>query len=185
MKLDKVLFGIVLAMWGVVLAAMLLPDLQSGGVVHPEFPSMRHGSSGSEQHAATLWLGWVFGTLTILYVGTSIAFGGRQRERLRGLGRPVLYALAVYLGVWTSLVITYRLYLGEEAHSLFLAFPAPTALMLYVLFPVSVVFNLYFVFGLKRWVLSDEDFAAYQRLLEQSRKNAAAEGTAPMSEEES
>ncbi len=164
MKLDKLVFGVVIAMCAVVVALTLVPE-GGGAVVHPEFSTMRHSGDGIDRHPLQLVVGWLFGVLMIVLFVALIAFGARQDERLRGLGRPLLYAGAAYVGVWSWLVVAYHEYLTEPLAPVFLGFPEPTAVMIYVLWPVSTVFNLYFVFGFRRWVLSDDDLAKYRRLV--------------------
>jgi hypothetical protein len=169
-KLERILFGLVLAIWAVVLVAMLIPEPEHArGMVHPSFATMKHGGSGVERHAGVLWLGGAFGGLAIATFVTLMAFGSRRGDSLRGLGPRLVLGLAAYLGAWSWLVLAYRDYLTEPTHRLILGFPAPTAIMLYVLWPVSVVFNVLFVVGFKRWVFSDEDRERYERLVAEKR----------------
>jgi hypothetical protein len=175
MKLDKILFATIVGMIGVVVALFLVPQVEGGnGVVHAEFSSMWHGGSGIARHGHVIWLGWLLGVASMVMFVVLMAFGARKGERLRGLGPPLLAGTAVYLGAWTWLCLAYADYLKEASHPLVAALPVPTAIMLYVLFPVSVVFNLFFVIGFKRWILSPEDFARYQRLLTEKRRRQDA-----------
>ena len=184
MKLDKILFGIVLAMTAVLGLAMLVPEVPDGhGLTHPEFPSMLQGGPGAERHAHILWLGWAFGVLQVFLYTALMAFGVRKDGQLRGIGRPLLACAAVHIAVWSWLVLAYRGYMSEATHSLVFAFPLPTALLLYALWPLTVLFNLCFVIGFKRWVLTDEDFAQYQRLLEAWRPGKAGSGETRRGEE--
>ncbi|MEE9219486.1 MAG: hypothetical protein V3U98_10520 [Acidobacteriota bacterium] len=166
MKRGWVVFGLVLATLGVLGAAALVPEVGGGhSAAHPRFPSMAYGGSGFERHGGILWLGWAFGVFQILLYAALMAFGGSKRGSLRGLGYPLLLSTAAYLAVWSWLVLSYRSYMSGAGRSLFLAFPAPTALLVYGLWPLTLLFTLCFVLGFKRWVLSDEDYAEYQRLL--------------------
>ena len=45
-----------------------------------------------------------------------------------------------------------------------LAFPIPSPILLYVLWPLMGLFTLCFVIGFRRWVLSDDDLEAFERL---------------------
>ncbi len=166
MKLDKILFAIVLATCAVVVALMLTPQVAGQtGVAHPSFETMRHGGDGAERHAGVLYLGWAFGMLTILSFVALIAFGARKAGGLRGLGWPLICGGTAYVGLWTWLVVAYRDYASEASPSLVAAFPLPTAIMMYALWPVPVVFSVLFVVGFNSWVYSEEDLEEYQRLL--------------------
>ena len=168
------LFSLVLAFGALLIVIALVPEMDGAiGLEHPDYPTMRAGGS-AERHQPVLWLGSALGCLLILLLVALIAFGARQRGRLRGLGRPLLIAGAGYLAVWTAVVLTYRYVAGLEDAELFLALPAPTALMLYLLGPAPIAFSLFFVLGFKRWVFSDEDFAKYQRLLDEKPRAADA-----------
>lgn len=172
MKLDKALFGITLAIATVVGIAMLVPEAPEGhGVTHPEFPSMLSGGSGPARHGpVVLWLGWAFVVLQTLSFAVLMAFGVQKGKQLRGLGKPLLYCTTAHLVALTWIVLSYQRYTGETTHSLFLGFPAPTALLLYVLWPLTMVFSFCFVIGFKRWVLSEEDLAEFERLLAKRRR---------------
>lgn len=169
MRLDKLLLAVVLALWAVCLGVMLSSQGDTGGVDHPEVPHMRHG--GMTEHLGTpLGWGWAFGVLTISSFVTLIAFGARKDERLRGgLGWWLLAGLLAYVAAWTWVVMAYESYVEDPSPTLYLFLPAPSAIMLYVLFPVSVLFNLFFVIFFRRSFYSAEDEATYERLVAERR----------------
>jgi hypothetical protein len=175
MKLDRIPMVILILMWAVVVAVMLLPEADDAyGVVHPEFSTMKHGGSGVDRHAQVLWHGWAFGALVMLTAVSLMAFGVGRNGRARGLGPRLGVAATVYLAIFTCLVVAYSGYMNETTHRLYLGFPAPTAIMLFLFLPFSTVFNSLFVIGFKRWVLSDEDAAEYQRLVSDRRRRQQA-----------
>lgn len=197
MKLDQAVFGIILVMAAIIGFAMLIPEPPNGyGVPHPEFPSMLYGGP-SEHHEGILWVGWAFGVVQLLLYGALMAFGARKGDSLRGfgarkggtlrgLGRPLIFCMAVQLATLTWVLLAYRGFMSETTHSLVLALPAPTAVLIYVLWPLTVLFNLLFVFGFRRWVLTDEDFAAYERLVAATRHRRLRDsGTPPFAADSS
>jgi hypothetical protein len=173
MKVKRIPLLIVIAMWIVVIGVMMLPEVDGGyGVDHPEFPTMKHGGSGTARHdAPLLWYGWAFGALVFLLVVSLVAFGAAKKERLRGFGPWLLAEAVVLVGVWSWLVVAYRGYMTETTHELYGGFPAPTAIMFYCLFPCMIMLNVMLVSGFKRWMLSDLDYAEYERLLEDRRRS--------------
>ena len=169
MKIAKLLLVVLLALWVVCLGTILTPRENVEGVVHPKIASMRHGGD-PERHSAVLGWGWGFGALMITSVVALIAFGARKDERLHGgLGWWLLGGLLAYLAAWTWLVLAYERYVHDPSPALYLYLPAPSAIMLYVLFPVSVLFNLLFVAAFRRSIFSVADEAAYERLVAERR----------------
>ena len=178
-QLEVLLCGVAAALlvlclyvaWG------LPPAAGVGGEPHPDYPSMWVGGSGLERHGGLLTVGWLFGALTILVFVLLIAFGGRRRGRLGSLSGPLIVGLAAYLAVFTWMMAAYgdSLVDPEESELLFLGFPRPTAIMLYVFYPVSTLFNVYFVAGFRRWVLTEEDEARYDQLVESHRRRRERE----------
>ncbi len=59
---------------------------------------------------------------------------------------------------------------------LFLGLPLPTALFLYVHFPLPLIFVLCFTLGYKRWVFTDEDLREFEQLLESKRARVGNDG---------
>lgn len=147
-QLPLLLFATVAALAAVIVAAFLLP---------------------AEPHGRILWLGWAAGVLEILLFAGLVALGVRRGGGLRGLGVPLACGTAAYIAVWTWLVVAYRGYQSDPSPALFLALPAPTAIMLYVLWPMPLVFVIFFVAGFRRWVLTEDDEAEFERLVARRR----------------
>ncbi len=61
-------------------------------------------------------------------------------------------------------MLTYHGTMQDGGGAFILAFPIPSAILLYVLWPLMGLFTLCFVIGFRRWVLSDDDLAAFERL---------------------
>jgi len=139
------------------------------GSAHPEIAAMRQGGDGLARHGSILLPGWLLGCAIILCFSAVIHFGA-----LRGHGREPLAALLkvatlLYLSCWSWLVWAYRASLADAAPDLILTLPRPTAIMIFVFWPVSMLFNALFVIGFDRWVLTAEEDAAFQDLVERRR----------------
>ena len=160
-----------LALCVLVGALMLVPDRPDyHGITHPNFPSLLQGGPGAERHARVMGLGWAFGTLQLVFFACLIAFGAKKKHGLRGLGKPLIFGLALNTTVWTLCVLTYRIYLTEPTHMLLLGLPLSTAIMAYGMWLAPTTYTFLFVFGFKRWHLSDQDLAAYDRLIESKQQ---------------
>jgi len=165
------------------LASMLAPEPAAArGIDHPVHSNMRHGGSGEARHAGPLWLNWGFGVLSILVIATLIAIGASKGGSLRGLGPWLWLTTIACVLAWTYVVLTYRSYMSETSHSLFLALPPPSALMLYALLPATALLTLFYVIGFKRWILTDEDLATYESLLADRKRRE--ENSEPLAAEE-
>lgn len=167
MKWDRLLFAVFLAL-GLVVALLILAVPEADGErgrPHPEFTSMDQGGSGA-RHERLLGWGYVFGALSIVSIAAFTALGASRRNgSLRGLGGHLLWGTGLFLAVWTLLMLAYRGNLRNQTGDLLLYFPVASALMLYLLYPVSTLYNIFFVTGFKRWVLSDDDHRSYRRLV--------------------
>ena len=102
-----------------------------------------------------------------------MAFGARKGASLRGLGRPLAASLVVCLAFWVWLLVSYARAIDGGAVSFFLTLPGPSAIMLYGFFPVTILFNLLYVIGFNRWVLTEEDYQEYKRLVAERRGRSA------------
>jgi len=185
MKLYTTLLILLVAMCLLALASMLAPEPAAArGVDHPVHSHMKHGGSGEARHADALWLNWGFGVLSILVFATLIAIGTSKGRSLRGLG-PWLWLTTIGCVIaWTYVVLSYRHYMTEASHSLFLALPLPSAVMLYVLLPTAAFLTFFYVVGFKRWILTEDDLETYESL-RADRKRRAADSDPRAAEERS
>ena len=176
MRLVPFLFATALAMCLVVGMALLIPEATGEhGFVHPDHASMSKAPPSLERHAAVLWFGWGFGVLQIIFYMGMMALGARKGVDLRGLKWPIIWGGLAYAVMWTLVVVAYTSYRTDDAPSLFLTLPLPTALFVYGLFPLPVIFVIYFCVGYKRWILTDEDLQAYKDLVADRRARHGGE----------
>lgn len=174
MKLEHIAFALIVLLGLLFYGAPLITEPPGGhGAPHPDIGSMLVGGEGPERHAPILWVGWAIGGVQILFLAAVMLLGGRKGDDLRGLGRPVAIGTTVYLAVWTGLILAYRAYMTDPDPALYAALPAPTAWMLYALWPIPIVFGALFFFGFRRWVLTEQDERAFQQLVARRRARQA------------
>lgn len=172
-KLPWFIFIVLLAMCAVVIAAFLTPQvpfedvvledgstqrvIKSHGFTHDKFPTMKQGGPGAERHAVTLWLGWAFVTLCVLFFGGCLAMGMTRRGTLGPTKGPLIFGTAGLAAIFAALILSYYKYMNEETHALFLGFPRPSAWMLYAvwIFPVFFMILYYRVFD--SWFFTADD----------------------------
>ena len=186
MKLPWFIFIVLLAMCVVLVAAFLTPQIpyedvvledgstqrviKSHGFTHPEYSTMRHGGPGAARAGTTLWLGWVFVTLCVLFFGGCLAMGMTRRGSLGPTRRPLLFGTAALAAIFAGLFLSYNGYMNEETHTLFLGFPKPSAWMMYPvwIFPVFFMILYYRVFD--RWFFTAQDAEGLQKLAAQQQR---------------
>lgn len=199
MKLHWFVFLTLIGMCLAVGAAFLAPTevvLQDGGTEqavsssgfqHDRFSTMRQGGPGAERHATTLWIGWAFILLQVVFFGGCLAMGmERRRDGGASLGpakRPLILATLVLAAIFTALVFSYQRYAAGETHTLFLGFPRPTAWVFYAVWPFPVYLMFVYMRIFDRWFFTEDDerkvteLAAAQRLKEsEGRKELEAGG---------
>jgi hypothetical protein len=168
MKIAKVLFGLLIAMCVVMGVAFVTGEFTSSG----EPPPMLRGNSETQRDPVATGLGWCFGVLVIAILVLCLVLGiGRGRERHWIF--PVGGALFVF--VFSAVIVTTGSYFSEDSTSWFLSFPAPTAWMLYGVWPVPVVFMIWYSVHFDRRVLTEEDLEEFQRIVAAKRERESKE----------
>ena len=106
----------------------------------------------------------------ILCFSALVHFGALRGQGREPLGWLLKLATLLYLGVWSWVIVAYHAWLGATSPELILALPKPTAILVYVFWPVSMLYVALFVLGFRRWVLTDEEEARYEELVRQARE---------------
>ncbi len=168
MKLALTLFGVLLAMCvtiGIVLTTDE-PD-KAHGFVHSTFESsMQQGGSGIERHERIRWLGLAYGSLQIVFFVSCLMLGVRDPENCKW---AFLLAGIVYLATFCLMVVADYFYVRDENLSLVLGFPLPTAIMLYGLWGVPLIFLLFYIINFDRWILNPLDLERFEEILQEKR----------------
>ena len=173
MRLIGFLFALIAAMAIILAIALGVPEVSGGhGFTHPLLETMERGGAGYARVEGVLELGWAFGLAQILLFVGLLALGARNRRGLRGIGPGLVIGGLVYALVWTALVLAYRSYALGSDPALFLGFPVPTALLLFGLFPVPLIFLLLYVVGFERWIATPSDLAELERRLAELRRDS-------------
>ena len=167
MKLSWIMLGLLLGMCAVLGIAFFIGEIPNGhGFDHSRISNMQQGGSGAARHEKILWAGWAFGMLQALFFVTCVALGARRRGRLDSVKRPLIAGTLLYVAVFTGLMMAYRNYIAEGAHALLWVFPAPTAFMIYGLWPVPIFFVLLYIWSFDRWIYRPEDEEKFRQIME-------------------
>jgi hypothetical protein len=176
MKLSSLVFAVAVGIAVILLAVFSLPEPpHSHGESHPKYASMEHGGADIDRPPFVLWLGWGLGVLEIVFFVAMIALGASHRSGLRGLGLPLIVTGFAYVSVWTALVLAYRVYASGAESAFLLGFPAPTAWMLFALWPLPALFAVFYSMGFDRWIATPRDLAEIEERLTRLRLDSEAE----------
>lgn len=183
MRLPLFLMGILIAMCVVFVAVIATEEIPDGhGFTHPELNphledhpeaavAMQKGGPGWERHERILWLGLIFGLLEIVFFVACLCMGASRMGELPAKVKwPMLGGLIAFMASFIALVFAYRGYANDETPALFLAFPAPTAFMLYAIWPVPLFFMFFFIMIYDRWILTPEDLEKFKKIVEEKRR---------------
>ncbi len=139
---------------------------------HARFPdTMLQGMPGVERQSGVRWWGLAFGVLEIAF------FVGCLMISLRPLqGRMRIFILlgVLHVAAFVMMFVADYYYSIGELRTLVLGFPLPTALMLYGVGGVPLVFILLYVFWFDRLILTSDDMAKLDRLVQQQRQKSEA-----------
>ena len=168
MKVFGVLLAVLITMCGVVGTLLSIEEKpNSHGVDHTQFTStMQQGGAGVERHTHLWLLGWAFATLQVVFIVTCMTLGMVERRQgmwVFGLGGSLFVLL------FTLLFITDAMYARGDATPLVLSFPLPTALMLYGISTIPLLFMFIYIKTFDSWILKPEDLERFQQLVKNAK----------------
>lgn len=166
MKLMWILFGLVLAMWLVLGAALLVPAGDNVGGPHPTYKDVLRGGSGLARHGGLLWLGWAFGALQMLVFALLIVLGTcRPDKSAAGMAAVLLAGGVLYMALFTAIMLSYGWFLADRQLTLLGPFPTPTTLAVFGIWGVPFYFVVLYVVTFSRTFWTEGDEKKFQELL--------------------
>ncbi len=171
MKLQWVLLIILVALCATIAVAittgMPAEELQQE---HPTFSSMLRADDGPQRYEHGRWPAWAFGSLTIAFLVGCLALGMSKGGRLAARKWVLIFGGLLFEATFVLMMIAYERYLTDDAPRLILGFPAPTAVMLFGMSTVPLVFLTVYVVMFDRWVMTPEDLDRFHRMVEAARQ---------------
>ena len=165
MRLILVIFALLIG-----ILVLLLSLLASGGVegatgmAHAVIPGMSVGGDGLARLGGAGWRIALIQVLALLLIHALIALGVPARHRTRMFWVLLGIGCVISLSVWLAMYSSYRAYLGTGETKLLLGFPLPTSIMLFGVFLGGSYLCGLYIWGFRRFVLTEEDEAAYEAL---------------------
>jgi hypothetical protein len=137
------------------------------GVAHARFPTtMYQGNIGSDRLAEVRWLGLAFALLQATFFVVILLLGNRRR------GQMLVWFMTgglLYAATFIALAVVDSFYAEGGARDIVFGLPLPTAIMVYGVGGVPIVFTIYYVLHFDRWVLQSDDLQRIVELAEQRR----------------
>lgn len=187
MRLDLILFALLLAMCGVLGAAFLIEEVPSRtaqaengdneieylghGYEHPRHPTMLVGGDGAARQSNIIWLGWAFGALQIIFFVVCLAMGASRMGKPGPYTVPLTIGCVLFVAVFTALVLSHREYASQTTHVLVLNQPAPTAWMVYGLWGFPLFFLFLFTLTFDKWFVTAEDLERFDEIMAEKHRN--------------
>ncbi len=183
-NLGRLILVAVIALAAVIGIAFFVPELgTANGNVHALFRTMQQG--GAPHGSTVIWLGWAFGILILFLIVFIISLGAARKNKLRGLGWPLVIIFALTMAAWTGIVLAYEGYITNPNQALLFGFPLPTGLMIFVMTPLMVLINILFVTRFPTSILTEEDLEKYRQLLDEQEDPAAPHSNEQVPEDSS
>lgn len=136
---------------------------------------MQRAPDGTERHGPILWLGLAFAVLQFGIFTSLIALSLNKQGRLRTFKKPLFLALLLNVSVFILMTFAYLIYARDGTGPLIASFPWPTALMLYGVWPVQIIFVIIYVWYYDKGIFTPEDQQKFQALLRSRREHIAEE----------
>ena len=165
-------FGILIALWLVLVTVMLSPEPKNSyEVAHPHFTEMdQGGGSGLERHGSILFLGFLFGSLVISLLVSLLAFGAGTRGRNRFKPWIFLVGGLLFVGVFTMMCLAYRESLEVPEIAFIGPFPAATSWLVFGIWLFPLYFVRIYVLMFDRWFMTPQDLEMFNQLVVQARE---------------
>ncbi|MEM6800141.1 MAG: hypothetical protein AAF696_01990 [Bacteroidota bacterium] len=150
----------------IILALALVDPVETAsGKLHADYGTMIQSSNSQFSSASVKYLGYAFG-LCIIGIFTLCLLLGAKKANDKGFkNRDILIGMGLYLTIFTAMVMSSWEYDSVEA-PIVGGLPVPTAWMLYGIWFVPVVLIILYVWGFERFVISPEEEAAFQKIVE-------------------
>ncbi len=165
MRLIHLVALILYTMLGLLAWLLLLPEPDlATGVTHAQFPGMNAGGDGRHRLGAATVPIFGIGALTMLLMALLPALGVQPRHRDRVFAGLLVLVIGAGQIVWWFMFTGYLDFhaTGEPRYTL--GFPAATSWMLFGVWLAGALLCFIYVIGFRRFVLTEEDEAAYEAL---------------------
>lgn len=165
-KLISLIFGICLAMGGLLIAILLAPEPPSaGGAPHPEIAGMVIGGDGEIRLESIGTYAFAFQSLLLLLIVCLCCLGVSQRNRSKRFYGYMSASYALSMFIWWQMYSGHQAFLAGDEAGFFIGFPIPTAWQMYGTWFSAIPLILIYTLGYQKFIYSQADDEAFQAIL--------------------
>jgi uncharacterized membrane protein len=171
-KLAWLLLVLLLATCIVLAITLSIPQIPEGhDFTHPNYETMQRAPDGMERNGPVLWLGLSFAVLQFCIFACLMELSLNKQGRLSTFKKPLLVGLLLNVGIFSLMMFAYRIYARDGSGPLIGSFPWPTALMLYGLWPMQIIFVIIYVWYFDRGIFTAQDLEKFQQIVKARRQS--------------
>ena len=177
-KAPAFLLAALVALWGVVIFAVVSPDdVYPGAVTHPQHKAMHVAGPAADFDGRILGAGTITGVLIISIFLLCLLLGSGKNGAKPQFVALVVVAGSLLIGVFLKMSSTIRDYLALPSPEIVGGFPIPTAWMVFGISMTPMLFLLIYVAGFRRWVMTEDDRKQLETLVAQQKAAREIDGT--------
>lgn len=166
MRLPFAMFFVLLLMLLLLVLTATQPEPRGAiGRDHPDYQAMQQGGENTERHAHVYALGVLWGLLQILFFTLCLTLGIGQEANIRALGLLLVSGGGLYGAAYLVMTSWYPRYVDASAPQQVLAFPLPTAVMLFGVGLAPLFFIVLYVAGFHRWIITRDELDRFNELV--------------------
>lgn len=157
-KTPAILLAALLALWGVLLFAVLSPDeAYPGAKEHSKQSEMLIAGAAAKFDAEMVGVGATAGVLIISVYVICLFLGAGRNGNSRRFVAVVAAAGSLVIGSFLAMAFSIPDYVSDSSPGLVAGFPVPTAWMVFGIWLTPVCFLAIYIGGYHRWVMTDAD----------------------------
>lgn len=156
------LFVCLLTLTGVLIVILLSEPLEnSHGIGHAEFSTMKIGAASDRHQSPVIWMGLLYAVSQYVFLVASLLLGLSQ---LRPAACLVGLIGSLGVAILSTLFVFYNNSLSEPTE-LTLGFPTASAWMVYVLWPLPILFIVLYCVKFDDWFYPTASRERFEKLL--------------------
>lgn len=169
-RLPKILYGFLVAIAVSMMLPLLLTEPTGGhGSLHDDFPPMLKGYTGGDRLGVVRWIGLALALSLVGFFVTCLVIGLRKHG---GRARWMIGIGLLYAATFSALVLAEHSTARGNVPSIVMGFPLPTAIMMYGISGVPVLFSALYVLHFDRWILEPDDQKRIESIAREKRDDA-------------
>jgi len=170
MKTIHIIYAWIILFLGIIaFLTMTPPPANVTGQDHEVYKTILKGGDSMTSDSTTNTLADLCGLCATGLLCLFLVLGAIRKRRLDGIRPWLIIASIVYLSIYTLTYWSDSHYAATGHDRFFLGWPVPTAWMIYAMWSAPVLFVLIYIFKFRDWILTEEDEARFEELVNARR----------------